>query len=106
GGNDLAVQRLRGAARLAGFRRMGFELEPIGASLAYGVSARESHTILTFDFGGGTLDLSVVRIDPTADAPFRILGTFGIPVGGNDFNELIMRNKLAPHFGSTATWTE
>jgi hypothetical chaperone protein len=106
GGNDLAVQRLRSAARLAGFRRLAFELEPIGASLAYGVDVRIAQTILTFDFGGGTLDLSAVRIDPAAATPFRILGTYGIPVGGNDFTELIMRGRLAPHFGSTSTWTE
>jgi hypothetical chaperone protein len=105
GGNDLAVQRMRSAARLAGFRRMAFELEPIGASLAYGVNAQAKQTVLTFDFGGGTLDLSVVRIEPSGDAPFRILATYGIPAGGNDVSELIMRGKLAPHFGSTATWT-
>lgn len=105
GGNDLAIERLKAAARLAGFRRLAFELEPVGASLAYGVDVRVPQTILTFDFGGGTLDLSAVRIDPSVTAPFRILATYGVPVGGNDFNELIMREKLAPHFGSTSTWT-
>ena len=105
GGSDLAVQRMKNAARAAGFRRMAFELEPIGATIAYGVGVHARRTVLTFDFGGGTLDLSAVRIDPSATTPFRILATYGIPAGGNDVTELIMRGKLAPHFGSTATWT-
>src|SRR5438093_5584637 len=95
---DRATGRLRAAAELAGFREVRFVPEPIAAAHAADVGAGTS---LVFDFGGGTLDLCVVRRDHRRLA---VLATAGGPIGGDRATELLIEDAVAPRLGSRAEW--
>ncbi len=97
GANDLAQRRLRQAAELAGFEQIDFELEPIAAALAYARNLERPQQILIFDFGGGTLDLTVMRVGPGGER--QVLATGGIDVAGDTFDRAIVRHRLLDHFG-------
>jgi hypothetical chaperone protein len=94
-----AVGRLRAAAELAGFREVRFVPEPIAAAHAADVGAGAS---LVFDFGGGTLDLCVVRRDDRGG--LAVLSTAGGPIGGDRATELLIEDAVAPRLGSRAEW--
>jgi hypothetical chaperone protein len=98
--NALAEQRLRTAAELAGFDDITFELEPVAAALAYERSLDRPQHILVFDFGGGTLDLTVMRV---GDEKRAVLATGGIDVAGDTFDRAIIRYRLLDHFGRGTT---
>jgi len=104
----LAQQRLQRAAELAGLRDIAFMYEPLGAAFHYEASLDHEETALVFDFGGGTLDLSIVQLGPArrhqADRAPDILAVGGVLLGGNVFNEDIMEHRLMRHFGQRATW--
>jgi hypothetical chaperone protein len=99
-----AESRLRKAAQLAGFEDISFEFEPVAAARHYAQSVKEPQTILVYDFGGGTLDLTVMRIEP-GQTPI-ILSIGGVGIAGDRFDQRIVENALLPHFGSTLTWGE
>lgn len=94
---DLQRADVRHAAQLAGFTNVRLITEPVAAAIAYGVThqARES-TLLTYDFGGGTFDASVVELDGRA---FQVIATGGDPfLGGVDFDDRIMGHLLLEFF--------
>lgn len=84
------------AAHLAGFTDITFEREPVGVAYLYHRESRERQTALVFDFGGGTLDLTIAEVGGAQ--PPRILATDGVQVGGDDLDRRIME-ALLPHFG-------
>ncbi|MCL4860357.1 MAG: Hsp70 family protein [Caldilineaceae bacterium] len=92
-----AEERLCEAARLAGFTQVTFVPEPVAAAYTYLKQSRRPETTLIFDFGGGTLDFTVMRSDATG-AP-AILATHGVGVGGDDLDSALMRRNVALHFG-------
>jgi len=98
GAEERATRRLRAAAELAGFREVRFVPEPIAAAHAANVGAGTS---LVFDFGGGTLDLCVVRRDTRG---LEVLATAGGPIGGDRATELLIEDAVAPRLGSRAEW--
>lgn len=98
GAEDRATRRLLAAAELAGFREVRLVPEPIAAAHAADVA---EGTSLVFDFGGGTLDLCVVRRG--ADG-LRVLATAGGPIGGDRATELLIEDAVAPRLGSRAEW--
>ncbi len=87
------------AARLAGFTDIRFALEPIGATTFYHRSTPQRQTAFVFDFGGGTLDLTVAHVGGTR-AP-EILATRGVLVGGDDLDRRLMQT-LRKYFGGAA----
>ena len=95
--DQYAEQRLREAAALAGFTDVNFVPEPVAAASFYLAQAQGAQTMLVFDFGGGTLDLTVLRIDGQGN--HTLLATHGVLVGGDDLDSAIMRHVVAPHFG-------
>lgn len=99
----LAQTRLERAARLAGFNEIEFLFEPIGAALAYEAEIEREQIAFVFDFGGGTLDFSVIRLDPTrhhnTNRRDDILAVGGVVVGGNTFDEDLMEKRLMKYFG-------
>jgi hypothetical chaperone protein len=97
--DERATKRLAAAAELAGFRRVRFLPEPIAAAYAADVGAGTS---LVFDFGGGTLDLCVVRRDDRGG--LAVLATAGGPIGGDRATELLIDDAVAPRLGSRAEW--
>jgi len=100
--NRRAERRLRRAAQMAGFREVAFELEPVAAALHYELTAREPQNILVFDFGGGTLDITVMRIGEPAQR--RVFATGGLPIAGDAFDQRIIGMLMLEHFGRGSTW--
>lgn len=96
----LAERRLAEACRLAGLHNVTFELEPIGAGRYYASSIDERQTALVFDFGGGTLDLTVLRLGDT----WEVLATDGVAVAGDVFDSRIVEGCLLDHFGAGSTF--
>lgn len=99
--NTLAVKRMTDAAYNAGFKEVIFEYEPIGAAYDYGISVDKDHTSLMFDFGGGTLDLTIMKFPEKI-----VLANSGIALGGDYINSEIFLSEIAPFFGSESTYGE
>lgn len=95
----LAEKRLLKAAQLAGFETINFLPEPVAAALFYTKDLTEPKKVLVFDFGGGTLDLTVMKANPNAPLSTQILGIKGVLVGGDDLDSAIMQEKVSPYFG-------
>jgi hypothetical chaperone protein len=93
----LAEDTLRQAAREAGFRKVDFELEPIAAALYYEKGLDHSQNALIFDFGGGTLDIAIMRIGNLHQRYLYASG--GIDIAGSDFDRAIIQKRLLPFFG-------
>jgi len=102
--NNLALDRLSEACGHAGISELTFYPEPVAATLSYrhDEQSPDSGCVLTVDFGGGTLDLSVVEYSGTS---FDVLSTSGISLGGDHIDQLIFRELLFPHFGKGETWS-
>ncbi len=94
-----AEEILYRAARFAGFREIAFEMEPVAAAHLYHKQAARRQIALVFDFGGGTLDLTIVEVG--GNPPPRVIATRGALIGGDDLDQRIMCSLL-PHFGSKA----
>lgn len=94
-----AEEKLRKAARLAGFDQVEFELEPIGAAYLYHQKAAEVEHVLVFDFGGGTLDMTIMEVGGTS-LP-KTVATQGVLLGGDDMNTALM-HPLLRSFGQGA----
>jgi hypothetical chaperone protein len=97
-----AEARLRTAAQLAGFEEIAFELEPVAAARHYAQSVTHEQTILVYDFGGGTLDLTVMHIKPQQTPEILAIG--GVGIAGDRFDKRIVEKALLPHFGEGVTW--
>lgn len=104
----LAEERLLRAAKLAGFKKVRLQLEPIAAAFSYELALTKPELVLVADFGGGTSDFALVRLDPKRDAGKNrasdILAANGVHVGGDDFNSRIMWHKLTKYFGANKNW--
>lgn len=93
----LAEQRLLEAAFRAGFEDVYLQYEPVAAAYHYAINVKKSQNILIFDFGGGTLDITIMRVDGHNGR--EVLATGGIPVAGDIFDKRLVRAKLPKHFG-------
>ncbi len=93
--NDSQRQATRDAGRIAGLEVKRILNEPTAASLAYGLERRDSQTILVFDLGGGTFDVSILEV---GEGVFEVKATAGdTQLGGNDFDKKIV-DWLAEQF--------
>ncbi len=93
--NDSQRQATRDAGRIAGLDVKRILNEPTAASLAYGLDRTQRQTILVFDLGGGTFDVSILKV---GDGVFEVLSTSGdTQLGGNDFDRKIV-NWMAEQF--------
>ena len=92
--------------RACGWTEVAFQFEPIAAALHYEQTAAQEELVLIVDIGGGTSDVSVVRVGPgRANLPDRsadILSNDGIRVGGTDFDRLLSLTEALPHLGYLA----
>lgn len=91
-----AEDTLRQAAQEAGFAEVAFELEPVAAALDYAQGLAAPQTTLIFDFGGGTLDIAIMRLG--AGSP-QALSSGGVDIAGSDFDRAIIEKRLLSHFG-------
>ncbi|OLP18061.1 molecular chaperone DnaK [Leptolyngbya sp. 'hensonii'] len=93
--NDSQRQATRDAGRIAGLDVLRILNEPTAASLAYGLEKRDQQTILVFDLGGGTFDVSILDV---GDGVFEVKATSGdTQLGGTDFDRRIV-DWLAEQF--------
>lgn len=102
--NEVALKRLTEGSTNAGFRNVRFYPEPIAATLSFLWQAQlaERGVALTVDFGGGTLDLSLLRYD---GLNFEVLATAGTGLGGDRIDQLIFRELLFPLLGKGESWS-
>jgi hypothetical chaperone protein len=92
-----AQETLHHAAHEAGFKEVDFELEPIAAALDYEQSMTKPQNVVIFDFGGGTLDIAVMRLgDPRKR---EVYASGGVDIAGSDFDRAIIEKRMLSHFG-------
>merc|ERR1711933_583227 len=86
--NDSQRQATGDAGKIAGIEVLRIINEPTAASLAYGLDKKQNETILVFDLGGGTFDVSVLEV---GDGIFEVLATAGdTNLGGDDFDKVLV----------------
>ena len=106
----VAEKRLEKAARLAGFKQIWFQYEPVAAALTFEetLPAGQEKIVFIGDFGGGTSDFSVIRVRGGAfarsDRRSDVLSLGGVYVAGDKFDSQIMWDKVAQHFGRYARY--
>ncbi len=96
--NDAQRQATKDAGKIAGLEVLRIINEPTAAALAYGLDKQEAKTIVVYDLGGGTFDVSVLEL---GDGVFEVKSTNGDTfLGGEDF-DLRIQNFLAEDFQKT-----
>src|SRR5437879_3658422 len=91
--NDAQRQATKDAGRIAGLDVLRIVNEPTAASLAYGLDKRNQGTIAVYDFGGGTFDISILKL---SEGIFEVLSTSGdTHLGGDDIDEVLIRVVLS-----------
>ena len=100
--DSLARERLLKAAFRAGYEEVYLQYEPIAAAYHYESTIDREQIILVFDFGGGTLDLSVLRVGNPKTR--TVLATGGVPIAGDIFDAKLSRARLPKHFGEGSTY--
>jgi len=86
--NDSQRQATMDAGKIAGIEVLRIINEPTAASLAYGLDKKQNETILVFDLGGGTFDVSILEV---GDGIFEVLSTAGdTHLGGDDFDKVLV----------------
>ena len=115
--NDVAFARLKEATDYAGYQQLNFYPEPVAATLSYlhdrfgsasesdltvAAVSNEKGKVLTLDFGGGTLDLSVIEFQ---GLNFKVLSTAGLSLGGDHIDQLIFKELLFPLLGKGELWS-
>jgi hypothetical chaperone protein len=108
--DKMAEGRLAKAAKLAGFKEINFQLEPIAAGLSYERSLpdKKERKVLVGDFGGGTSDFTVMRLGQSltqkTDRKGDVLSLGGVYVAGDSFDSAIMMHRIAKYYGAEAKY--
>ncbi len=90
--NDAQRQATKDAGRIAGLEVLRLVNEPTAAALAYGLDKRENGIVAVYDLGGGTFDISILKLH---DGIFEVLATNGdTHLGGDDIDNLLLRIAL------------
>ncbi len=99
--DDAQRQATRDAGRIAGLDVVRIVNEPTAAALAYGLGRSEQSTVVVYDLGGGTFDVSILRLQ---EGTFEVLATHGdTHLGGDDFDRQIMNlsaREVKEQFGA------
>ncbi len=116
--DENARQATKDAARIAGLEVLRLVNEPTAAAIAYGLDRKEEGTFAIYDLGGGTFDITILRIHRGI---FQVLATGGdSQLGGDDFDELLLKHfveaptienkllmrKVKEHLSSNIKWTD
>jgi hypothetical chaperone protein len=80
----LAIERMEEISKRVGFKEMKLEYEPVGAALNFGLDIKQDSNVLIFDFGGGTLDVCIMKFPEK-----KIIAVSGRPIGGDLLNIII-----------------
>ena len=92
-----AEETLRQAAYATGFKEVDFELEPVAAALDYEQTITRPQNTIIFDFGGGTLDIAVMRLGERSGR--KVYASGGVDIAGSDFDRAIIQKRMLAHFG-------
>ncbi len=98
--DKLAQDRMQKACELAGFKEVIFCPEPIAAGLDYNGDSKKDRIVMIADFGGGTSDFTLMKVHSGAYSKDDILGLSGIFKAGDALDGVMMKDFIAPHFGS------
>jgi len=91
--NDAQRQATKDAGRIAGLNVLRLVNEPTAASLAYGLDKKKNGTVVVYDLGGGTFDISILKLH---DGIFEVIATNGdTHLGGDDIDNLLIAIALA-----------
>jgi Fe-S protein assembly chaperone HscA len=97
--NDAQRQATKDAGRMAGLEVLRLVNEPTAAALAYGLDRRKEGLVAVYDFGGGTFDISILRLQ---DGIFEVVATNGdTHLGGDDIDNLLIAIALEDIAGDT-----
>ena len=102
--NQTALQRMADALKSAGLGKHEFIEEPVAAATSFlrGSDSTGLKHVLTVDFGGGTLDLCVMKIG--AGGKFEVVATHGLALGGVHIDQRILRKLVFPLLGEGGHW--
>jgi len=102
--NSVAMERLSESYGYAGINQQNFCPEPTAAAISYlhNNPGSSDQRVLTVDFGGGTLDFSILRRN---DANFTVEATHGIALGGDRIDQTIFRQLVFPMLGKGERWS-
>ncbi len=92
---DAQRQATKDAGKIAGFEVERIINEPTAAALSYGIDKTDAHTVLVFDFGGGTFDVSILELD---EGVFEVKSTAGDNYLGGDNIDKILIDYIADEF--------
>ena len=93
--NDAQRTATKNAGEIAGLEVLRIVNEPTAAALAYGLDKKDNQTILVYDLGGGTFDVSVLEV---GDGIFEVKSTAGdTHLGGDDFDEALMNHNASEY---------
>jgi hypothetical chaperone protein len=98
--DQLAQDRMQKAAEIAGFKEVVFCPEPVAAGLDYSHQSNAEKIILIADFGGGTSDFTLMKAHSGVYSKEDILGLSGVFKAGDALDGVMMKDFIAPHFGS------
>ncbi len=91
--NDAQRQATKDAGRIAGLEVLRLVNEPTAAALAYGLDKKETATVAVYDLGGGTFDISILKLH---EGIFEVVATNGdTHLGGDDIDNLLITIALA-----------
>lgn len=101
---DRAAQdQLEAIAKSCGFKHVEFQYEPIAAALDYESRVDAEELALIADLGGGTSDISIVRVSPAnhlkTDRRDDVLANAGVHIGGTDYDKKLSLHQVMPHLG-------
>lgn len=107
--DQLAEDRLRRAAHIAGFKDVVFFFEPVAACVEYAVATDRKQRLMVVDIGGGTCDVCLMEFGGVGTeaqrlSESRILSVSGVPTAGDAVDRDLIRAKLYPCFGSRARY--
>ncbi len=106
--DTLAQTRLSKAAEIAGFRKVRFQFEPIGAAFAYERTLTKKEKVLVADLGGGTTDFTYLVLNPekvgNRNRKDDMIASGGIYIGGDTLDSAFMWDKGTPHFGKNTLY--
>lgn len=101
--DSAAEEHLAAIARLAGYKEVSFQFEPIAAALDYEQHVTSEELALIIDIGGGTSDFTLIRLSPErhqhTDRQDDFLANHGIHLGGTDFDRHLSVTGIMPEFG-------
>jgi len=98
-----AEDHLGEIAKLAGFKEVSFQFEPIAAAMDYEQQVKKEELALIIDIGGGTSDFTLIKLSPDRhgkqDRQQDFLANHGVHIGGTDFDRQLSVNSVMPQFG-------